>query len=80
MSTAGSRDVLRGPRPSVAVACTLAPSGNLTSETTLGWIQVKVSSAGRRLLGPAEWLPRPPHAVQDHGEFSGERDARLTNA
>jgi hypothetical protein len=28
MSTAGSRDVLRGPRPSVAVACILAPSGN----------------------------------------------------
>ena len=28
MSTAGLRGVLRGPRPSVAVACTLATSGN----------------------------------------------------
>src|SRR5215469_7018111 len=28
MSTAGLRGVLRSPRPSVAVACTLAPSGN----------------------------------------------------
>src|SRR6516164_10055134 len=80
MSTAGSRGVLRGPRPSVAVACTLAPSGNLPSEATPGWILVKVSSDGCRLLGPVEWLPRPPHAVQNRGEFSGKRHARLAGA
>ena len=46
---------------------------------TPGWILVKVSSDGR-LLGPMEWLPRPPHAMQNHGKFSGKRHARLTGA
>ena len=52
----------------------------IASEATPGWILVKVSSDGCRLLGPVEWLPRPPHAVQNRGEFSGKRHARLAGA
>jgi len=46
-----------------------APSprrATITSETRPGWILLKRGSGGRGLLGPAERLPRAPHAVQDY--------------
>src|SRR5271170_4945739 len=54
MSTAGSRGVLRGPRPSVAVACTLAPSGNHHIR-------------GGARMDPGEGIVRRPPAARTSG-------------
>jgi hypothetical protein len=54
MSTAGSRGVLRGPRPSVAVACTLAPSGNHPIR-------------GNAWMDPGEGIVRRPPAARTSG-------------
>jgi hypothetical protein len=40
-------------------------------------MDLRDSSGGYWLLGPAKWLARAPDAVHDHGEFPGKRYARL---
>src|ERR1700722_9428270 len=59
-----------------------APSprrATITSEATTGWISVRDSSGGRRLLGPTEWLDPAPDAVHDPRELPGKRDTRRTS-
>ena len=57
MSTAGLRGVLRSPRPSVAVACTLAPSGNHPIR-------------GNAWMDPGEGIVRRPPAARTSGMAS----------
>ena len=76
MSTAGPHGVsLCGPRPSVAAACTLAPSGNSHP------IRRPDDGLVRRspIAPTAEGLAGTPDAVHDHREFPRKRDPCLAS-
>src|SRR6516164_2496214 len=67
MSTTGSHGSHAAQGPPSQSPAPSPRRATITSGSTPGWMLVSVTSDGGRLLGPAEWLPRPPHAVQDHG-------------
>ena len=78
MSTTGSHGVFMWPKALLRSRLHPRPVGQLSHpRRRFGWISVKDSSGGHRLLGPAEWLARTPDAVHDHREFPSQRYARL---